>query len=83
LVLFVLSWWARNEKNRQKIDFERFRLSLILSKWPRQESNLHLQNRNLKFYPLKYGAMVACERPLPVSGSRKNKQRLPAKKSRA
>src|SRR6218665_1599648 len=28
----------------------------LLRKWPRQESNLHLQNRNLKFYPLKYGA---------------------------
>ncbi len=24
--------------------------------WPRQESNLHLQNRNLKYYPLYYGA---------------------------
>ena len=28
----------------------------VLMMWPRQESNLHLQNRNLKFYPLKYGA---------------------------
>ena len=40
-------------KKAESLQFQPF-----LHSWPRQESNLHLQNRNLKFYPLKYGARI-------------------------